>query len=58
MDDLLKWPKENLKRMEGAGFKQRLALTMMSLAYIGLLLLGLLILAPILILVGLYQKMV
>ena len=52
MDDLLKWPRENIKKMEGAGLGTRLVLGFASLAYIVLMLMGLFIVAPLIIVLG------
>ena len=59
MDDLLKWPRENIKKMEGASLGTRLALGFASLAYIVLMLMGLFIVAPLIIVLGwLYAKII
>tara|TARA_X000001036_G_scaffold313479_1_gene292031 strand:- start:573 stop:755 length:183 start_codon:yes stop_codon:yes gene_type:complete len=59
MDDLLKWPRENVNRMKGAGLGTRLALAFASLAYIVLMLMGLFIVAPLIIVLGwLYAKII
>lgn len=59
MDDLLKWPKKNIERMEGASLGTKLALASVSLAYIVLMIMGLFIVAPLIIIIGwLYAKII
>jgi len=59
MDDLLKWPKKNIERMEGASLGTKLALTSVSLAYIVLMIMGLFVVAPLIIIIGwLYAKII
>ena len=59
MDEMLNWPKNNIDRMEGASFGKKLALAVVSLIYIGAMVMGLFIVAPFAIVIGwLYAKII